>query len=194
MSLQRTILVPELQYFMEQVITTSHLNVNQTCAPAKTVPIDPLSRSFIRLLFDDQWPLDFSFYYPLFIKTSISECPTLLRQRLMLYPSTAQFYLADSSGNTNLFNLVNDDFHLLSALLEYRTQGTHFQFDQYIFNDLTTSLSKLIYIFLDLKVNNVVTYYNNDMILSDENDVLGNCYEFYIEELIFDYFSNIMSV
>ena len=190
MSLQNTILVPELQYFMERVVTKSNLNKNQTLAPANAAFIDPTSRSFIRLLFDDTWPTDFSFYYPLFLKTSISDCPTLLRQRLMLYPMSAAYFMADSSGDTNLFNLQNDDFHLLSALLEFKTQGTHFQFDQYNFNDLITNLSKLIFIFLDLKINNKDIYYDNDIILSNDGNVLENCYEFYIQELLFDHFSN----
>jgi len=189
MSIQNTLLVPEIQYFMERVITQSELNKSQTLAPANAAFLDPDSRSFIRLLFDDQWPLDFSFYYPLFTQIDKSECPALLRQRLMLYPMSAKYYMVSSTGDVNLFNLQNDDFHLLAALLEFRTQETHFQFDQYNFSDLTTPLSKLIYIFLDLKINDRDIYYDNDVVLSDEGDVLVNCYEFYIQELLFDYFS-----
>lgn len=192
MSIQNTILISDLQYYFAKLIIDSKLNFNQAFAPSSSYVVDPNSRSIIRLLFDNEWPPDFSFYFPLFREASITECPLMLRQRLMLYPSTAKYYLADSTDCTiNFLNLQTDDYHLLYALLEYKTQGTHYQFDSYNFENLETTLSKLIFIFLDLKVNYRNIYYNNDETLADPGNLLENCFEFYVQESIFDFYSSI---
>jgi hypothetical protein len=193
MGKQNTILISELQFFIEKMINNSVMNVNQILAPASSYDIYPDSRSVIRLLFDDEWPVDFSFYYPLFRSAPITECPTMLRQRMMVYPTTAKFYMADSTGDINALDLYNDDYHMLAALLEYKTQDTHYQFDTYRFDDLETPLSKLIYIFLDLKINSSTIHYDNDTVIATESSVIENCYESYIQELVFEHISNLGS-
>ena len=132
-----------------------------------------------------------------------------LRQRLSIYPSSQYFQASDSTG-LNVFNLQHDDLLAADVLLKYRNDSTSIV----IVNDSTatsisivtsgnltivtanvnlfsTSLSKLIFLYLDLKVNrNYSTYFTLSDVISDNNKILATCFEL---KLINDYFQYIDS-
>jgi hypothetical protein len=128
----------------------------------------------------------------------------------MIYPTTSQYYeISDSTNGENLFLLENDDFELLNCLLSYRnitdstssiniidsTSNTFFDIDSNTlstnYNILNTNLSKLIYIYLKLKIDNDISIYSNlTSPISDVNNVLENFYESFIVDKIFIYLSS----
>ena len=59
-----------------------------------------------------------------------------------------------------------------------------------IYTNLTTNLSKLIYIYLKFKLTNDYTLFDNTIPLSDDNNVLENFYESFIVDTIFTYLSS----
>lgn len=184
-------LVPELQNYFEEYVNTSILNKGIISAPATIEsPYDNIDNtSFVRLLFDDNWPVDATSYNYLYEEVNRSLYPWVVKTRLMVYNLIGKYWISDSTANQNIFELVSDDFRLLNKLLEYRTDQTC-TIDDIVFDDLTTSLSKLIYIYLDLKLNDSCEHYNTPDIISNENEILANCYEAYIIENVFNFVSS----
>lgn len=184
-----TRLVPDFQYYCNSFIMNTVLNKN--LIPFST-PIDRYyldeDKSFINLLFNDEWPTYLLYYRYLYRKELISACPGGLRIRLMIYPATAEYFVCDSDDtsicNLNLFNLKPDDFTMLDYLLQYRIDSTCTITIDY--NDLTTPLSKLIYIYLTVKLTGDYSLYDNDTIISPPDKVLENFYELYVIETIFN--------
>lgn len=78
---------------------------------------------------------------------------------------------------------------MLDKLLEYRLDSTSVSIVGIDYDTLSTSLSKLIYIFLDLRINQSYTHYNTPDLISSPGQVLENLYEAFIIEQIFDYVS-----
>jgi hypothetical protein len=159
--------------------------------------------SVVELLCLDNYSYD-SFNY-LYREESIGAWPVLTRQRLMIYPSS-KYMIHDTSG-VNFFGLTQDDLIMLNVLLAYRQDSTSVQiYDTtadstaviiYVdatsntiivvgdINGLTTPLSKLIFLYLDLHINgNYLTYYLLPDIISDCS-MLATCFEL---KLIDDYF------
>lgn len=186
-------LVPELQYYFESFVTNSHLNFSQVPAPAKVVEniIMDECHTFVKLLFDDEWvnmPYDSTTVYTYYREAEIMECPYMARSRLMLYPAQGRYYIGDDSTSCifNLFDLRDDDYRMLDLLLQYRNDSTA-ELILPIFEDLDTNLSKLIWLYLELKVYNDYSKYDNSIIISDPNIVLENAYETYVIENIFNF-------
>lgn len=192
MSLQHLQLIPELQYYFEKFITTSQLNFSQVPAPAKVFPpiIFTECFSFIRLLFDDYepWPFDSTNVFTYYRDAPIMECPDMARSRLMLYPAQSRYYICDDTTACvyNLFGLQEDDYTMLELLYQYRIDSTA-EIPLPILDDMTTSLSKLIWIYLSLKVYGDYSRYDNDIIYANEHSPLENAYEIYVIENIFNY-------
>jgi len=182
-------LVPDLQYYINTFIIDTILNKN--LIPFST-PVDRYyldeDKSFINLLFNDNWPNYLHYYRYLYRKESISACPGGIRVRLMLYPQTGEYFVCDSDDTSicdfNLFDLKADDFTMLDYLLQYRLDSTCTITVDY--NDLTTALSKLIYIYLTVKLTGDYSLYDNDTILSPLDKPLENFYELYVIETIFN--------
>lgn len=186
--------VPELQHYVAEYVNNSDLNKELILAPVDipTIYLDE-NKSFVRLLFDDGWEsydLNYRYLYRAVPKTSI---PQEVLLRLMVYPMSARYYLCDSDDITicdlNIFNLQPDDLMMLDKLLEYRLDSTSVSIVGIDYNTLSTSLSKLIYIFLDLRINQSYAHYNTPDLISSPGQVLENLYEAFIIEQIFDYVS-----
>lgn len=194
MPISSTRLVPELQYYVENLITNSTLNKDEVLAP---VSIDEiylgLNKSFIRLLFSDDWPSYWFEYRYLYRLESSSLYPYTVKMRLMIYPSSGQYFVSDSDDTSvcslNVFGLHGDDFRMLDKLLEYRIDSTGTYLIGIDYSSLNTRLAKLIYIYLDLKINHSYSLYDNDTLIADPSNVLENCYELYVIENIFQYIS-----
>lgn len=190
-----TKLVPDLQHYFNKFVNSADMNKDLYLAPIdiEEIYLDE-NKSFIRLLFSDDWPSYYTNYRHLFQLAPRTAYPYIVSTRLMIYPMSDQYYLANSDSTTvctiNVFNLQDDDLKLLDALLEYRLDSTSSIFYTVDFNTLSTRLSQLIYIYLDLKINNDYSKYDNTTVISDPDNVLENCYEYYLIENIYDYISH----
>lgn len=190
-----TNLVPDIQYWFEKFVKSSIMNKSIASFPATISSTYLLeNKSFIRLLFDDSWPNTITSYSYMFEQLSNTlSIPYDFRTRLMVYPVTGKYYqISDSTSVTlyNIFNLQPDDFTLLDILLEYRLDSTsNITLDDITYDDLSTSLSKLIYLYLDLKLNDSYTNFDNTTPLSSATNLLDNCYEMYVCEALFNFIS-----
>ena len=197
MTLASTKLAPELQYFFEKFIRFSVVNKNQIPAPVTVEDSYIPQQSFIELLFNDDYSY-ISYEYRYIESPSRSTIPLEYLDRIMLYSSSAKYMELDETGE-NFFLLQANDFTMLDALLAYRIDSTALtiidttgviSFDStsvilYADFDLfTTSLSKLIYLYLDLKIRENTLNYNNTNLVSG-GDLLSSCYEAYILDEFF---------
>jgi len=140
--------------------------------------------------------------------------PSVVRDRMMIYANSAQYYNLyvspcvgeDSTAKVNLFNLQSDDIMMLDALLAYRmdetgvtlidststsitdtTSGTIIQVN---YNGLSTKLSRLIYHYLNLMINQSYSAYDNTNLISDSSCLISSCYEAYVIEKMFQFMSD----
>lgn len=196
MPLASTILVPELQYYFGYYVKNSIVNKYQVPFPVEIPPsvcpcISP--KNFIRLLFDDSWPTNYNEYMYLYREdTSRYTWPSIVKDRIMIYSNSAKAYICDSSATCtiNFFNLKQDDLTLLDRLLLYRTiDGTTNVIIDIDYDQLSTTLSKMIYLFLDLMINHNYSRYNTSTPLADEDNLLECCYEIYLLDKMFNYIS-----
>ena len=69
MLIDSTIVIPELEYWFYNFLLTSQLNLHQIPLPSTYQNDIYLGQkdSFIRLLFDDEWPTDLEDYNHLFV-------------------------------------------------------------------------------------------------------------------------------
>jgi len=208
-----TNIIPELQSYFQKFIITAELNKQGVPLGVQICNSFLNKNSFIRLLFDDDWPTTFTSYRYLYREISgPGSWPAIIRERAMIYPTSAKYYQSDSDSTAvcdlNVFNLKeNCDIVLLDALLKLRlTDSTSLividstSVVDPIFTDSTsadttavltvnyntlTRFSKLIFLYLNLQVNNNTSYYNNRDLIALPTDVLESIYETYILEKMF---------
>jgi len=204
MALANTTLVPELQTWFNRFVINSIVNKNEVPAPVAIDQIFLPEKSFIELLFNENYPYDT--YQYLYKNETRTQCwPELTRNRLTIYPASAKYLVLDSAGS-NAFQLQSHDFVLLDALLAYRQDSTaltivdstsvEFISDAtaniYIlksnYNNLNTTLSKLIYLYLDLKIYSNYQNYNNLQLVST-GTLLETCFEFLLIDEYFAFMS-----
>jgi len=197
MTLSSTKLVPELQYFFENFIRYSIVNKNQIPAPVTIDSTYIPQESFIELLFNEDYSYT-SYKYLYTESTSRSTIPLEYLERIMLYPSSGKYMELNDTGE-NLFLLQSNDLIMLDTLLSYRMDSTSLtmidttgtiSFDSTSvilyadFDSFTTSLSKLIYLYLDLKIRSNTLNYNNTTLVSS-GELLPSCYEAYVLDEFF---------
>lgn len=190
-------LVGELQYFFGNFLKRTALNKSGVPYPVSlSDSLFSENRSFIRLLFDDTWPRIYTSYRYLYREDTTRTWPSAIKTRLLLYPVTGRYFIADDDPpvcNTNIFSLTTDatninDLQILDKLLEYRTADSTASIILDIdYNSLSTQLSRMVYLYLDLKLNNSVLNYDNETLLSIPSSVLECCYEVYLVENMFNY-------
>lgn len=202
MIIDSTIVIPELEYWFYNFLLTTYLNVHQISYPATFQNDIYLGQknSFIRLLFDDNWPTDLSNYNYLYRYVDEKGLwPSVIRDRLCIYRSAKYYEIDDtqSDSSENFFNLKEDDLLMLDKLVDFRTEilDSTASMDstssiEIYYTDLTTNLSKLIHVFLDLKLNGNYSNFDFENIMSGDS-LLEACYEIYVLEHIFRYISEI---
>lgn len=197
MSLIYTRVVPDLLYYIEDFIVDSIVNKDKIPFPSSissTYLLD--NKSFIRLLFDESWLISLTSYRYLFrLETDTTSIPETILRRMMIYPSSSAYYVCDSDStsvcNINVFNLQEDDLYMLDRLLQYRIDSTSVTLVDIIYDNLSTTLSKLIYIYLNFKINNDYTLFDNTTVISSSTEILENFYESFIIDKMFIYFSSL---
>lgn len=204
MTLASTILVPELQYWFHQFVLESNLNRSETPSPTTLETVYLPQKSFIELLFNDNYRYrDYKYKYKQ--DTNKYGWPYVVRNRLMVYPVSAKYYVIDEFNDAtavNFFNLQAHDFIMLDALAFYRTDSTgltiitntsQVRFDDSTgvlyanINTLNTNLSKLIFLYLDLKIYHRYSNYDTTTLIADT--LLESTFEAYVLENMYDYMS-----
>ncbi len=188
--------VPDLLYYTGQYVLNSFTNKYK-------IPFSEFQRqylipdnSFIRLLFDENWPTDSTSYQFLYrIETDQMSIPADIRRRIKVYPVDVSYYnfsgCPGAIGTINVFDLQGDDLDMLDLLLQYRLDSTSVNIFTIVYDDLTTVLSRLIYIYLRFKITRDYSLFDTDTPMSADDSVLENFYESYLVDLIFIYLSSI---
>jgi len=172
--------IPELDFYFRSYwasrgeITIDNVNIPVIDTDNQDLP----SGSFLQLLFSQIF--DSTSYTYFFVETEISDLSKTLRERIKVSGSTIKVYLStDSTDEENIFSLEEDDFSLLSKLLDYRL-GKTTSLTGIDYSSLGTTLSKLIYTYLDLVLNNNYSRFNNNIVISNSNNSLENLFELYV--------------
>ena len=209
MTLSNTSLVAEFQHYFHDFVLGSTVNKNQIPMPVDIDPMFLTKQSVVELIFSETFPYN-SYYYLYGDGPTNASWPLLVRQRLMIYPSSK--YLIPGETGNNIFNLQADDFLMLDVLLRYRHDSTSVVLidttadsTSIIIVDSTatgivtitgsvsglhTPLSKLIFLYLDLHLNgNYLGYYNIPAIISDCS-MLATVFELKLIDDYFDFISN----
>jgi len=203
-SLDSTIVVTELQLWSHRFVMGSTVNKNEVPYPPETPTHCYPQGSFISMLFDDNFPYDY-YEYLYAEKLDRLSWPWIVRQRLLIYPRSAKYVVINNQTGTNLFRLQQDDFTMLDALLAFRMDSTSvtviddsttpvsFVYDSTSLtgivtaslDTLTTELSKLIFVYLDLCVNANISNYEGNIPISTSH-ALQTIYELYVLDKYFD--------
>jgi hypothetical protein len=187
------ILIPEIQYWANDLIVNMELNREKMPIPVNISSLYLNTKSFIRLLFDDDYD-ETSYKYKYLVSDNM---PNIARTRIKIFQDGRYYEISDSSEASNIFLLTSDELLILNRLLEYRlnpttTTLTGITFDSiaytnptidgtafinydtidnddsklYTVDGTSTILYDLIYLYLDLKINDNTTSYNNMALLT----------------------------
>lgn len=200
--LTQTTLVYELQHWMNRFILTQKINKFREPPPVDIPELYLTRTSFIEMLFNNLYARD-SYDWKWIVETHLECVPRIAFRRLQVYPASAQYLVMDPTGD-NIFNLQDDDFTMLDALLAYRTDETSVTiidstaittFDSTSdiltgsLDSLRTELSQLIWLYLDLKIRGNTAAYNSDDPIST-GGFIETCYEQYVVNEFFIFLSN----
>ncbi len=214
-SLDSTIVVPELQLWTNRFVIGSSINKYEVPYPVYDITHCYPQGSFISMLFDDNFPYDY-YEYLYAEKLDRLSWPWIIRQRLLIYPRSAKYMIINNQTGKNLFLLQQDDFTMLDGLLAFRIDAhdsTATDSTSVVLIDdssspvvmvydstsnittiiaslstLTTELSKLIFVFLDLSINQNTSNYDTTVPISTSH-ALQTIYELYILDKYFDVIS-----
>jgi len=211
-SLDSTIVVPELQLWANRFVMSSSVNKYEVPYPLYDLTHCYPEGSFISMLFDDNYPHDF-YEYLYALKEDRLSWPWVVRQRLLVYPRSAKYEIINTTTGTNLFLLQQDDFTMLDALLAFRIDtydSTASDSTSVVLIDdssaavsivfdstsgittitaslatLNTELSKLIFVYLDLCINQNTSNYDGLTPISTDH-ALQTLYELYVLDKYFE--------
>lgn len=172
--------IPELDYYFRSYWTTrGEITIDNVNIPViDSEDQDLPSGSFLQLLFSQTF--DSTSYTYFFIEEEISDLSKSLRERIKVSNSTITVYLStDSTEEENIFSLSEDDHTLLSKLLDYRI-GRTVSLTEIEYSSLATTLSKLIYTYLDLIINQNYSIFNSNIVISDSSNSLETLFELYV--------------
>jgi len=196
-------LVPELQHAYNKFIMKYEMNKYHIPVPVNIPELYLTPNCFIDMLFNDEYNQP-DYVYKYIEETNPFAVPRTASSRIQIYPRVSKYLIMDESG-TDIFNLQSDDFMMLDALLSYRSDSTSLVVVDTTststlvidstsglailtinYDNLSTELSKLIYIYLDLKINGNYERYDNMQIIST-GGLLETCYEAYVLENYFQF-------
>jgi len=180
----------DLQYWYDHfVVNHKSLNKHQVTFPASD---HMYSGSFIELLFNDEYEEN-QYRYLYREELDRISWPDAIRTRLMLDPDTARYYVADGDDpdvyNINLYNIQSHDIVLLDRLLVYRLEPENATLAGINYDRLDSTLAKMIYIYLELKLTGDYSKYDNSALFTSPLNVLETCYETYLTQTVFEHVS-----
>jgi len=201
-------LVPELQHYFHNFVLASEVNRDIVPPPTDIAELYLPNNSFISMLFNDNYSQN-NYEYKYIDQTNIGCIPRSAIARLQIYPGSWKYLTLDDSGD-NVFGLQPDDFTLLNALLSFRNGATDSTSWTFIdstsisfvadstagiytlyasYNTLSTTLSKLIYLYLRLEILDDFSLYNNDLLVSCTT-LIESCFEAYLIDKYFNFMTN----
>ena len=189
-------LVVELQHWFNHFVINSKINKYRVPPPVDIPELYLGENSFIDMLFNNSYTQN-SYEYKYSTEQDPLSVPRVAATRLQVYPGSSQYLKLDSDGS-NIFDLQADDFATLDALLAYRNDATSLtvvdsisvSFDATAIilyatlDNLSTELSKMIYLYLVLKLYDRFEKYNTETLISTGN-LLQTCYESYLVDQYF---------
>ena len=181
------IFLPELNYHFNNYWIN-----NKSIIPSQDIKLPaninfPIStirdNCFIDLLFNNGY--NYTIYNYLFVEVYPENLGKPIYDRLFLYKKNEMVcYITslDTTTGNNIFNIVNEDVILLDKLLEYRTNIiTPPTLTGIDYNTLTSKLAKLIFIYLNLVLNDNFSLLNNITAITVNTDsVLLKLFELYV--------------
>ena len=175
----------------------NHFSVNNRTLNLHQMPFPSVDKEFeksvIELLFNGDYDKDSYRYMYRQVEDSYM-WPESVRTRLMLDPETAKYYVADGDDpeiyNKNIYNIQSHDIIMLDRLLVYRLEPNNATLVGINYENLESTLSKMIYIYLELKLTGSYSKYNNDAIFANHVSVLETCYETYLTQNVFEHVSS----
>jgi hypothetical protein len=210
MVLANSKLVPELQYWFNKALINGEINKEGIPIPVTFDTVYLPQKSFIELLFNENFKGD-RFFYLYEEATDKLGWPYVARTRMMVYPFAAKYLelededqpLQNTCCFTNAFVLESQDLMMLDVLLAYRNDSTSVTIIYtppvetiYVdgtavttFEQLTTPLSKLIFIYIDLKRYNRTNLYSDEDLIS-QGTILESCFEVFLVDQMFKVVSN----
>ena len=192
--------VIELQKVIKDI--TFNTVLNDSIEIPVNVDTNNLNQELFLFLFEEI-PFDSTSYVYLFTKTS--NVPVDIRRRF--FAKQNNLYVSFPESTTNLFGLLPEDLQWLDVLHKYRNKPTSLTLVNS--SDATSTsvvtlidgsttvtsnvsvinsvLSKLIFMYLDLKINNSYSdYINLSSLISDPNNILSILLEIQLVKLIFE--------
>lgn len=172
--------IPDIDYWFAKYwgergeLTTVHIPV-----PEILSDLPPSAKgSFIQLLFSETFPFDVYFYK--FKSVSITTFPKRIQERIRRKHNLDSYYFASSEGTIDLYQLNEQTLYMLDMLYNYR-QGETFTLNGsgIVYGDLTR-LGKLIYIYLEVMLDDNYEKLAYPELLPSGNELLENLFEFYV--------------
>lgn len=194
-----TNLIPELNSWFSKFVKISNVNKNQLTIPTQIDDIYLPIKSFIELLFNEAYSYD-EYFYKYNEDIDKYSWPNIVKTRMLIYPIAAKYYKCDETGD-NSFNLNSEDLTLLDALLQYRQDSTsviiidsvEIKFiDNILYASypyISSKLAKLIFLYLELKIYERTSNYNNQILIAASDNILENMYESFVLDEIFKFIS-----
>jgi hypothetical protein len=152
-------------------ITVDHVSLPETSSE-----FDSTNGNMFELLFSQVYDYNDSVFG--FTEVAITTMNRMIQDRLMIKRFKPKCYISDPEG-ANLENLTAEELAMMDLLLLYReTEGTDLTNVSY--GELESKLSKLIYIYLDVMVNN--EYRSIDLLdaLVSTDRIIENMFEIYV--------------
>lgn len=171
--------IPEMDYYFRTYWTArGEINTETIKVPEIETEYSFGDACFLELLFSQTF--SHQYYNYKFTTLEYTYLSKPIRERLKAsYNSSTCYVSSDSTSDENIFSLRYSDIEMLDKLLEYRTTSTT-DISGITYTNLTTNLSKLIYIYLDLVVNSGYSKLNDATVLSSSNNILESLFEIYV--------------
>ena len=103
-------------------------------------------------------------------------------RRLKSCPDLIEGFISDVSGQYDLLNLYDsssDNSVMINKLLNYRL-GNDVVLTDVVYENLNYTLAKLIYVYLNLMINGVLTDFDTTNSISTENSLVDSLFELYV--------------
>ncbi len=203
--LASTIVIPELQLWSNNFVLESSLNRYEVPYPPETPTGCYPEGSFISMLFNDNYSYNYYDYLYASVEDRLS-WPWIVRQRILVYPRSADYKIINTTTGENIFLLQQDDLTMLDGLLAFRIASdstsviliddssssvsvitdstTGITTITASLETLTAELSKLIFIYLDLCINSNTSNYDINTTISTDH-ALQTIYELYVIDKYF---------
>lgn len=186
--------IGELQHWFHEFVIEASINKYLVPPPTKIGELFLKQKCFLELLFNKNYSE--SDYRYNFVEATWGCSPAVVTRRIQVYPGAKYVKQGfQAQDGEDIFNLRDEEKSLLDALLSYTLDSTSvtivetpsntISFDSTSmilvcnYDALWSSLSKLIFLYLDLKINGNTDRYDNTDLISN-GGLLNSMYELFV--------------